>query len=521
MASGLKTLHEIDTAIAKARSAVDEASGLTLRASNALADTKRREAVQYDLIAKERLSVLDEDAGGELGYVDRKAAKFLDDYKAAFASATQDVAKARKALEQVESDRRTAEKTVMRAIDNYDKAAAAAEIKLLDDPDYKAQIEAVIKSESQLTRASDKQALAVQDEKEKGKAFLNDPYFSYLQSRGYGTDHHLGWFLTKALDGWVARRVKYRDSAQTYRRLTAIPQRLSRHVEILETKLEDRRAALEQLEADILKREGVDALRAISLEKQAALEAIDETLETVEAQHQDILDRQTNLASGKTGPLKDAIELIAKTLKKADRRTLQKLTSQTLSRSDDEALDELRSLSQLSEDLSDDHAQTRRLAEKYRKTLSDLERVRKNFKKRRFDAPSSDFENGEMITRLLGQVIVGALAGDDFWRQLRRFQKTVKRYSDYDFGGKDWTEGLRLPKNNRRRNSGGWDDIFGSGSSGGPFGGSSRKRSSRSSFPRTPTIRLPRSSGSSRSRSGSRSGGSRRSGGGFRTGGGF
>lgn len=514
MASGLKTLHEIDTAIARARSAVDQAGALTQRASNALADTKRREAAQYALIAKDRLSVLEDGMGGDLGYVDRQAKKLLENYQVEYEHASQAVANVRTRLEKIEAERRKAESGVARAIDDYDKAAAAAELKILDDPEYKAQIETVIESESRLTKASEKQALAVQDEIEKGKAFLNDPYFSYLQSRGYGTEKAKGWFLTKLLDGWVARLVKYRESAQTYRRLTAIPQRLSRHVDVLETKLETAKRDLETLEAAILKREGVEALHAVSLKKQAVLDGIDKRLTAVEAEHQAALEQQTDLSSGVKGPLNEAISLIAKTLQKADRRTLQKLTAQTVSRADDDALDALRSLSELSEDLSDDHAQTRGLTKKYRKTLSDLEKVRKNFKKRRFDAPSSEFNNGELITRLLGQVIVGALAGDDFWRQLRKFQRTVKRYSDNDFGGGDWTEGLRLP-----RNSGGWDDIFGGGSS----GGSRRRRSSRSSFPRTPTIRLPRAgrgrSGGSRS-GGGRSGGGR-SGGGFRTGGGF
>lgn len=537
MASGLKTLHEIDRAIARARIAVDEAGLLTERASTALATTKQNEIAQLAVIAKDRLSVLEKEAGGDLGYVDRQAKKYFDLYKVEHAEGVKAVKKGRNQLEKLEMQRRTLEADVNEAVDDYDLAAARAEIKILKDPEYIAQLDFVAHIENQVLRASEKQILAQEDQTLKGKAFLEDPYFAYLRAQGFGTKQAKGWFLTQLLDGWVARLTGYRQSAETYQRLTEIPLRLERHVEHLDAKLGAARLDLEGLEADILKREGVSALHSTSLSKQAALEVLDAEIEQAETHHAALIARQSDLSGAVSGPLKDAIDLIVNTLQKTSRRTLQKLTAQTVSKSDDAALDELASLSQLSEDLTEDHAETLRLAKQYRKTLSELEQLRKNFKARRFDAPSSEFSNGELISRLLGQVVMGALASDDFWRQLGRFQKTVKRYSDYDFGGDDWTEGLRLPKNGRGRpnrskkktskNKYGkgsrqntvWDDIL-NGTTADPFGGGwpksghwgGNRRQRRTSIPRTPRIRLPRST--------KRSGGGR-SGGGFRTGGGF
>lgn len=504
MASGHKTLHEIDRAISRARKAVDEAHILAERAARAMADVRLKETAQYAQIARDRLDLIAEGGGrGSLGYVDRQAKKHLSDFDRDHARADTAITKARKALEKLESDRRIQEDHVNEAVNAYDKAAAAAEKKLLSDPEYNTHIARVDELEAMVVRATEKQALAETDEVEKGKVFLSDPFFTYLQSRRYGTEDAKGWFLTKALDGWVAGLINYRQAAENYRRLTAIPVRLTRHVERLQTQVETARDVLEQMEANKLVAEGATALHEKSLKLQTKLDVIDDKIDAAEAKHTEALLYQERLAAGETGPLKTAIESMTEVFAKTNHRTLQRLTAQTTTLSDDKAMETLRSLSDTAQELADDHEETRKLSRKYRETLKDLEKVRKRFKSKRFDAPSSDFVNGLLVTKLLGQVLAGALDGDDFWKQLKRLQRTLKRYSDYDFGGVDWTEGLRLPR---------------------PSG-----RHGRVSIPRTPTFRLPRSPRvrtphirKPRIRTGGfRTGGGFGGGGGFRTGGGF
>lgn len=500
MASGLQTLHQIDNAIAKARSAVEQAGVLARRASEALTDVKKSEAAQYVLIAKDRLPVLENDQGGALGRVDDTAAKLIDRADALYKTHNQAVEAAQAVVEDLEQARRNAETQVAEAVDRYDQAVAKAEIEILKDTDYQAQIQTLMQIESQILRAKDKQSVAEADEKDKGRVFLADPYFQYLSQRGFGTADAKGWPLTKLLDRWVARRVGYRQSAETYRRLTAIPKRLSRHVDLLENRLAAQKIAVSEQESALLKREGVTELHAQSLAAQSVLEAVDGRLDTAEIALNRAREIRDAAASGETGPLKEAIDLLSQTLAKTDLKTLQRLTAQTVSKTDDAALEELLTLSRVAKDLAVDHHETQKITQKYQSALKDLEGLRKKFKKRRYDAPSSDFSNGDWIASLLGQVVVGALASDDLWKQLGRLQKTVKRYSDTDFGGGDWTEGFRLPKGGSD-----WEDIFGGS-------GRSRSRGSRSS--RSPRLKLPRSSGGS-----SRGGG--KSSGGFRTGGGF
>ena len=531
MSTGLSILHQLDGAISKARARAEDSAALSARAGDALIDLQRKQASAFDHIARERLEILENgEDGGELGYVDRQAAKLLDQHEAALTKAEAEITDSQKTIETLEAERRGQESLTAKAIDAYDKAAAKAEADLLKDPDYNTQLDTVERLESTVSRAEEKLALAKADEVSKGEPYRQDLFFTYLQKRGYGTKTAKGWFLTKWLDSGVARLAAYRQAAENYRRLTAIPLRLENHVEALEGDVMAAQHALQKLEADWLVSQGVKAKHEASLDAQKTLDEIDTKIAETEEVHANLLSARSTLIAGEAGPYKEALALLSDTLSHQKISKLRRLAAQTRTREDDAAVEALRELSGAQEDLTADQREAKNLLGKYQKTLSDLQAVRQNFKARRFDAPSSSFKRADLIRALMTQVLGGERSGKDLWTQITRNQRTNKRYSDTDFGGIDWTEGLRLPRQTRgygRRNSGiDIGDVFGvlegiarSGSSrSGGWGRSypTTRRRSRTSIPRRPRqslpkVRLPKSGGF---------GGGRRRGG-FKTGGGF
>jgi len=533
MRTGLSILHRIDSAISVARKRAVEASSLSARAGEAVLDLQRKQSRAYGQIAQDRLSLIDDGQGGDLGYVDRQAENLLEAHAAAVEAAHAAAVKSGEAVETLETKRRTQETVTAKAVDSYDKAAAKAEADLLKDTAYNVQLDNVERLESTVIRAEEKLDLARDDETAKGEPYRADPFFSYLQNRSYGTREHKGWFLTKWLDGGVARLSGYRQAAENYRRLTAIPLRLQNHVENLQEDVIAAQSALEKLEADWLVSQGVSAKHEASLSAQKGLDDIDNKIAAAEAAHQKDLADQAALTAGETGPYKEAVSLISAALAKQNTPHLQRLAAQTRTREDDAAVDALRELARAGEDLSEDQREAKTLLSRYQNTLSDLQNVRQNFKARRYDAPSSSFKRADLIEALLTQVLSGARSGKDLWKQLTRAQRTNKRYSDTDFGGIDWTEGLRLPRQPSRqrrgygrRNSGiDIGDVFGvlegiARTSGGRQSrgwGGNRPTRRRTSIPRRPRQTLPKIS-FPKSRSGF--GGGRR-GGGFKTGGGF
>jgi hypothetical protein len=534
MSTGLSILHRLDSTITKARTRASEAAELSRRAGDALLDLQRSQAKAYSQIARDRLEIIEDGDGGDLGYVDRQAAKLLQDHEGALEAAQGKVEASLKEIEDLETQRRKQEVLTAKAIDGYDKAAAKAEADLLKDAAYNAQVDKVEHLESTVARAEEKLAIAQADEQSKGETYRNDSFFSYLQNRRYGTKEAKGWFLTKWLDGGVARLAGYRQAAENYRRLTAIPVRLASHVENLQGDVVGAQNALQKMEADWLVSQGVSDKRKASLEAQRKLEAIDDSLAKAEEIHASLIAEHSALAAGETGPYKDAVNLVSDILSRQNIAKLRRLAAQTRSREDDAAVEAVKELSRAQDDLLADQREAKNLLSKYQSTLNDLQAVRQNFKARRYDAPSSSFKRADLIAAVMTQVLAGERAGKDLWKQITRNQRTNKRYSDTDFGGIDWTEGLRLPRQTRgygRRGSGiDIGDVFGvlegiaRSSGGGSYGGRSggwdtraptRRRTSIPRRPRQslPKVRLPRSGGGG-------FGGGRR-GGGFKTGGGF
>lgn len=540
MTAGIKILHELDKAITRARKAVGEATDLSAKASDAVAQIQRERAGALGQIADDRLDLIGDGRGGDLGYVDRQAEKLLKAHAAELSKMTAQTAKGEAKITKLEAERRKQEALAAKAVDAYDRQAAMAEAKLIIDPDYQAQLEQVAALESTVVRAEEKLELAQEDEAEKGKPYREDRHFSYLAERGYGTKNHKGWFLTHLLDGWIARRSGYRKAAENYRRLTAIPARLANHVEDLEVRVLKAQAALQKLEADWLTKQGVTARREASLAAQKKLDAIDAKINAAEAAHEALLADQAALIRGETGPYKEASALLADTFSRQTKTTLRRIAAQTQTPEDDAAVARLDALSEAEMDLTKDRREAEKLLSSYQRTLRDLSDVRQNFKGRRYDAPSSSFKRADAIRSVIKAVLSGRRTGKDLWKQITRNQRTNKRYSDSDFGGIDWNEGLRLPRNSggwggnfplpmpaprrRRRNSGvRWEDILGGmggGNRGGVFGGtggwggSGRSPRRRSRIPRTRIPRMPRTSLPKLPRGGG-------GGGGFRTGGGF
>lgn len=504
MASGLKTLHGIDTAIRQARGAVSEAAKLPQRANEALAKLQRKQAQAYEKIAASRLGLIEDGEGGALGYVDRQAEKLLAQHEAEEKIAQDETQAKAQALEALEDKRREQEKLVVKAVDIYDKAVAATEIRLMKEEDYIALADNVQRAENITERANEKLTLAKQDEIEKGAPFLADPLFNYLQSRGFGTREAKGWGLTKLLDKWVARKINYAEQASLYRRLTDIPKRLANHMMRLEKDVVNAQAALQIYEAKALEDDGVRAKQDASKAAQGELDALDAKIDAAEALYQEVLNRQIALNKGEGGPYREAVKLMAAALERKDAPSLNRLAAQTRGQEDDDAVAALREISNDLRDLERDREDAKRVLSQYQRSLKDLEKVRRRFKTNRYDAPSSIFGREDLIGAMLGQVLSGLLTGDDFWRQLQRAQRTIRRHSDVDFGGIDWEDGFRLPRSSGR-----------SGRAGGWGGGSNSGRPRRrTSLPRRPRRSLPRSRGGGFRTSG-------RSGGRFKTGGGF
>ncbi|HMB47776.1 MAG TPA: hypothetical protein VKN63_05820 [Afifellaceae bacterium] len=498
MRSGQQTLRDIDNAISQARETLDRTTRLSAQLSEDRAAIERQRLDAIRVIASERIGLLssgeaDDVRDRDIQRADRQAEELLENHAREMAALLNGSQQAKSELERLEGERETLEDEVNAAIEAFDKAAAATQAKLGKNAAYKKQLAQVEEAEAVVDRAEQKLALAQADETRKGEPYRQDPLFFYLWKRHYGTKDYDGGLITKMLDDWVARLCDYRDAALNYKRLTEIPKRLAAHVDGLEEQAEAERRALKVLENEALERDGAAALREASTEAQARLDALDAQIAEAEAHYRDRIDAQTAATGKNSDAYNQALGVLSEALRYEDIPDLRLLASQTRSLDDDDAIARLIRLEDEAEDLERNEEDAGALIEKYRRSLEDLEDVRQRFKNARYDAPTSEFPMGDLIGSMLGEILAGALTSNDIWDQLQRGQRSVRRGSDFDFGGGDWTEGFRIPSSRG-----------GGGRSGGSRGGGMTRPS------RMPRQRSGRSPSSGKGR-----------GGGFRTGGGF
>lgn len=69
-----------------------------------------------------------------------------------------------------------------------------------------------------------------------------------------------------------------------------------------------------------------------------------------------------------------------------------------------------------------------------RQRLSELETMRTEFKRRRYDHPSLGFSDGALVGVVLGNLLDGALKSDALWDVLERQQRYKRGRSRPDFG---------------------------------------------------------------------------------------
>jgi hypothetical protein len=190
---------------------------------------------------------------------------------------------------------------------------------------------------------------------------------------------------------------------------------------------------------------------------------------------------------------------------------LRQIVAVTPSQNDDALLGDLNHYQSNFNNTKEDINNLRHVHDQKLNRLKELETVRRNFKRHRFDDARSGFGNDALIGNVMGQFLEGLVNGSELWRVIQRNQRhqDVGAWPDYGSGG----------LGNGRMGSGGingnvLNDIF----------GNQNQRKSRAGRPspwhwpdsNNGGFRLPSGRPNSRSQSSRGS-----SGGGFTTGGGF
>lgn len=442
MISGRQTLASIDRSLGDEQARLEATQRRVNSVSGELVELQKSAAQNYRELARLRVDSI---ASGELisslDAIEREVAALLRARERAAEELEQAIRAAEDNRQQLEQERAAQADVLEQAAEQVDAAEAKIQTRLDADPRYQAQRRRAREAERTALHAGEKASRSEQEQQEKGRAYGNDRLFMYLWQRRYGTPDYRANPMARWLDGRVARLIGYGDASVNYARLQAIPERLREHANRVKEQAEREFESLRQLELEARVADGVPTLEAVESSEQDKLEAIDKRIEGAAASHQQLMQRRGRLAAGEDDQYQQAIRYLASEFGREDLQELRREALATPFPEDDVIISRLFDGEQERRRLEAALSELKTVVQQHRERLRELEALRMEFKRRRYDRPDSQFSDGAMVGMILGNFLNGMMNSDSLWRVLEQQQRYRPRRSNPHFGSGSFGRG--------------------------------------------------------------------------------
>ena len=454
MISGRQALASIDQALNEAHEKIAEVEDQISAVTAELVEQQKAETEDYRELARVRVDrLVDGELNRHLDSAERQVLALFEQRQEAFDTLQARIEDAAQNRTNLEGERAAQADRVDQAAQTVDAAEAKTQARLDDDPDYRAQRARAEEAERRAMHADEKATRSEAEQEQKGQSYRDDPLFMYLWNRNYGLPTYKTSGLFRWLDGKVARLISFADARANYTRLNEIPERLRAHATNLKQGAESEFAALKALE-EILRKE------------QDALDEIDRKIEQGEANYQSLLSEKAAYTTGDDDYTLKAVAYLASEFQRDDLMELRRDALTTPFPDDDLIVGRMLEREHKRHELEAMVASFKDTIQHHQKRLTELESLRVDFKRHRYDRTGSTFEDNSLIAMMLGQFLEGMLDRRMLWKVLQEQQRYRPRRSNPTFGsggfgrGTVWNGGV-----------GDLGDIFGGlGRRGGGFG---------------------------------------------------
>jgi chromosome segregation ATPase len=299
MISGLEALGSIDEALQQVRRQMRELDQQIEAHSQQLARTGEEEVASYRRLASLRLDQL---TSGEvisrLDETDRRVREILDLRARQLEDLQQHLLACHQQQSALEAQRQAVRREAAQVAERLDKAEAATQERLRHDAEHQRALERARRADGVAQQAEKKTEQAQQDLVEKGKPYESDRVFMYLWRRGYGTSRYAANPLTRFLDSWVARLVRYQTSRPNYSMLREIPERLREHAQRVRADADREIAALKALEDAAAAADGIPAIHDALAQVEKRIEQIDAAIKAEEERFSQLSKQQAAFGAG-------------------------------------------------------------------------------------------------------------------------------------------------------------------------------------------------------------------------------
>jgi hypothetical protein len=471
MSRGRETLERIDDQIADIRAEEARLSARMGETTEQLRRLREQELACFRDLAQHRLgSEARAGLGGALDRAEAEARRRIADREAMLASLHRDAETLAKKIAELKADRGRLSVQVAERRQAMEEADVALIARLKrESEEYNARLRAAEAAEMIAVQAERKAELAREDRVEKGRPYEADQLYMYLWQRRYGTRDYRGHGLIRALDGWVARLVRYHQARPNYATLLELPERLGEHAQRARQAAEAEARKLAAYEAEQRARAGNLGLEKEANEADARLAALDQAIAAKESEHRDLDGKRTAILRGEDDASQAAVGALAEALKNTELGRLHRAAMLTPEPEDEAIVSRIDDLRDDIEDAEEDLEERRGLHRDLERKRNELEEVRSKFQHERYDDERWEFDDDD-VEDFLKALLRGVINGAVLWEAMRR----RGRYTPGPTGSQGpWGRvpggSIRLPRSRTGRSKGA--DRGGGFRTGGGFGG--------------------------------------------------
>jgi hypothetical protein len=457
MWTGRQTLSSIEDAIANLhkeegqldaalRSAVGESERLRKERGEALRELAR---IKLDEITAGRL-VNSLDAG------ERRAVQILDDYRLRITATAERREGLLKEVAEAETQRNAAAAAVEQALEAVETIRADTEAKVQTAPAWQDAKRAFEEAEAIAAEAEKKATNSEAELGAKRKPYDDDPLFTYLWGRKFGTRDYQGGNFARLMDRVVADFIGFNEVRANYAALIEIPLRLREHATARREEAGVRHGALSEVERRAMIDAGIEPRERTLAETRHKLAAADQTLEEKHGLLHKVEDERKTLVAGGSNPAYGAaLETISSADSKDDLAQLYGEARRTPTSADDAIVRRLESIGSSVAKVESEVAGLRRSAQDLAHRRLEVQQVRDRFRGAGYDHPHATFGNESDIANVLRRVLEGAAGSGVLWDILRGGYRYRGPRGRPDFGAPSFPFPFPIPGGGTNNSSGG------------------------------------------------------------------
>ena len=304
---------------------------------------------------------------------------------------------------------------------------------LQEMPRWKRLFEQVRKLEARVGASEKRREAALREQREKTSAYERDPFFAYLSRRRYGTGAAAGNAITRRLDRWVAAVTDYEAVRGRYDLLNALPGHAESALEKDRKALAVAAPPLEELEAQVIDRNGMTPVLKRGERLYAEREEARKALRDAEAALRALTEELAALHDERGSYFETAIDGIEAYLEGSSLGELVAMARETRDPRDDVLVARLAETDALLADLRARLADHKEERSSLASRLGELEDLRDRFEREDWNGRRSQFDDSLNMNALLLGFMAGQHSSSRLYRTLRRHQN-FRPIGDSGFG---------------------------------------------------------------------------------------